>query len=104
MAVTDTVKADKHGGDALVTLGKYEVLKRLAVGGMAEILLARSTGIEGFVKHVVIKRILPQFAGEERFVSMFIDEARLAACLHHQNIAQVYDIGEDGGEYFFAME
>ena len=102
--VPDSVRADSQGGPAPRTLGKYEILELLAVGGMAEILLARSIGIEGFVKHVVIKRILPQFASEERFVSMFADEARLAACLQHQNIAQVYDIGVDGGEYFFAME
>ena len=102
--VPDVAGVKSSGSDVLTNLGKYQVVTQLAVGGMAEILLARSTGLEGFVKHVVIKRILPQYACEERFVSMFIDEARLAACLHHQNIAQVYDIGEDSGDYFFAME
>lgn len=71
---------------------------------MAEIYLARAAGIEGFEKHVVIKRILPQYAGRPRFVEMFLDEARLAARLHHQNIAQVYDIGQEGDIYYFAME
>lgn len=85
-------------------LGKYEVLKRLAVGGMAEIFLARSTGIEGFEKYVVIKRMLPRYVGNERFAAMFLDEARLAGRLQHQNVAQVYDIGEHDGQYFFAME
>lgn len=85
-------------------LGKYEILKRLAVGGMAEIFLARSTGIEGFEKYVVVKRILPQYVDNQRFVTMFLDEARLAGRLQHQHIAQVYDIGQEGGQYFFAME
>ena len=71
---------------------------------MAEVLLARASGIEGFERHVVIKRIHPDQARDERFVAMFLDEARLAAALHHQNVVQVHDIGEDQGEYFFAME
>src|SRR5215467_7797696 len=85
-------------------LGKYQVLRRLAVGGMAEIFLARAEGIEGFEKLVVLKRILPQYAVDARFVRMFLEEARLSATLHHINIAQVYDIDRDGASYFFAME
>ncbi len=85
-------------------LGRYEVLRRLAVGGMAEIYLARQTGIQDFEKHVVIKRILPGFASDVQFTSMFLDEARLAATLQHPNIAQVFDIGADADSYFFAME
>ena len=86
------------------TLGRYEVLKHLAQGGMADVLLARTTGIEGFERHVVIKRIRAEQARDARYVRMFVDEARLAATLHHHNIVQVNDIGEEGGEYFFAME
>ena len=86
------------------SFGKYRVLKRIAVGGMAEIYLARATGIEGFEKYVVVKRTLPQYSHDERFVRMFLDEARLAARLHHPNIAQVYDIGQADSVYFFAME
>ena len=71
---------------------------------MADVLLARSDGIEGFERHVVIKRIRPELAGDRRFIRMFLDEARLAATLHHQNIVQVHDIGEEAGEYFIAME
>ena len=71
---------------------------------MAEIYLARSLGIEGFEKHVVLKKILPQHAQKPAFVRMFLDEARLAAKLQHQNIAQVYDIGRLGDGYFFVME
>jgi serine/threonine protein kinase len=85
-------------------LGRYELLRKLATGGMAEIYLARSSGMEGFEKYVVVKKILPQYAEDPRFVRMFLDEARLAAKLQHQNIGQVYDIGQDDGAYFFSME
>jgi serine/threonine protein kinase len=85
-------------------LGRYHVVKRLAAGGMADVLLARTDGIEGFERHVVIKRIHADLSDEARYVTMFLDEARLAASLHHHNIVQVNDIGIDEGEYFFAME
>ncbi|MCL4224898.1 MAG: serine/threonine protein kinase [Myxococcales bacterium] len=85
-------------------LGRYQVLSHLASGGMAEIFLARATGLQGFERYVVVKCIKPEHARDERFVEMFIDEARLSAQLHHQNIAQVYDIGQEGGAYYFAME
>ena len=71
---------------------------------MADVLLARTNGIEGFERHVVIKRIRADVAGDARYVAMFLDEARLAASLHHHNIVGVNDIGEENGEYFFAME
>ncbi len=80
------------------------MVKRLAAGGMADVLLARTDGIEGFQRHVVIKRIHADLLDEQRYVTMFLDEARLAASLHHHNIVQVNDIGVEGGEYFFAME
>ncbi|HEU4729653.1 MAG TPA: serine/threonine-protein kinase, partial [Kofleriaceae bacterium] len=73
-------------------------------GGMAEVLLARTKGIEGFERHVVIKRIRSEQAHDQRYVTMFLDEARLAATLHHVNVVQVNDIGQEDGEYFFAME
>src|SRR5687768_17149629 len=85
-------------------LDKYQLLRRIALGGMAEIFLARALGIEGLEKLVVLKRILPQYATDSRFVRMFLQEARLAATLHHINIAQVYDIGRVEGSYFFTME
>lgn len=85
-------------------LGKYDLIRQIAVGGMAELYLGRTLGLEGFEKLVVLKRILPQYRENERFVSMFLNEARLAATLQHPNIAQVYDIGQEQGEYFFAME
>jgi serine/threonine protein kinase len=87
-------------------LGKYELIRRIAVGGMAEIFLARVKAVHGFEKLVVVKRILPQYAEDEDFVRMLLDEARLAATLHHPNIVQVYDMGidEETGQSFFAME
>lgn len=85
-------------------VGKYEIVRRLAYGGMAEIYLVRVTGIQGFEKHVVLKRILPQFAAREDFLQMFLQEARLAATLDQANIGHVYDIGEIGGSYFYTME
>jgi serine/threonine protein kinase len=86
------------------SLGKYEILRRLATGGMAEIYLARVSGTAGFEKLVVLKRILPNVAADHGFVQMFLDEARLAATLRHPNIADVFDVGEEDGSYYFAME
>src|SRR3954467_9721577 len=85
-------------------IGKYEIVHRIACGGMAEIYLARASGIYGFEKYVVLKRILPQYAANEEFIRMFLKEARVAASLDHANIAQVHDIGESGGSTFFTME
>ncbi len=85
-------------------LGKFELIRQLAVGGMAELYLARTMGIEGFEKLVVVKRILPQYIDNPSFVNMFLNEARLSATLHHPNITQVYDIGVEEGDYFFSME
>jgi serine/threonine protein kinase len=87
-----------------VKLGRYELLRNLAVGGMAELFVARASGLEGFEKLVVLKRILPQLATNADFIKMFLDEARIAALLHHPNIAQVYDFGRAGESYFFTME
>jgi len=85
-------------------LGRYELLQPLAQGGMADVLLARTVGIEGFSRHVVIKRIRADQARDPGHIAMFLDEARLAASLHHANIVQVTDVGQEDGEYFFAME
>jgi serine/threonine protein kinase len=85
-------------------LGKYEIISKLAMGGMAEIYLARISGTAGFEKVVVLKRILPTVASDPKFVQMFLDEARLAATLSHPNIADVYEVGDHGGAPFFAME
>src|SRR5262245_2759666 len=84
--------------------GKHEIIAHLATGGMAQLYLARVSGIEGFAKLVVVKLMRSELAVREQLVSMFLDEARLAATLHHPNIGQVYDIGEAEGRYFFTME
>lgn len=85
-------------------LGKYEIMRKIAMGGMAEIYLARVRGTAGFEKMCVIKRILPTVATDPTFVRMFLDEARLAATLQHPNIADVYEVDEHAGSPFFAME
>lgn len=85
-------------------LGRYQLVKRLALGGMAELYLARQLGGSGFEKVVAIKRVLPHLAEDAEFVSMFLNEARLAAGLDHSNIAHVMDFGNVGREYFMAME
>jgi len=85
-------------------LGKYEVLRRLGAGGMAEVFLCRLSGIGGFDKRVVVKRVIPHHAHEPLFVEMFLDEARVAANLTHPNIVQIYEIGEVDGVPFIAME
>jgi serine/threonine protein kinase len=85
-------------------LGRYEVLERIALGGMAELYLARHRGDGGYEKMVAVKRILPHLAEDETFARMFLNEAKLAASLDHSNIAHVIDFGSEGGEHFIAME
>jgi serine/threonine-protein kinase len=85
-------------------LGKYEILTPLASGGMARIYLARVTGIGAFERHVVLKVISPERAQDVTSVHMFLDEARLAASLNHHNVAQVFEVGEEAGIHFLAME
>ncbi|RJS27040.1 serine/threonine protein kinase [Corallococcus sp. H22C18031201] len=86
------------------SFGKYQLLKKLATGGMAEVWLARQMGIEGFQKNLVVKRILPHLAEDREFVEMFRNEALIAARFNHPNIAQVYEFGEANGTYYIAME
>src|SRR5689334_4839970 len=89
---------------APLRLGPYELLQKLATGGMAEIYIARREGPHGFSKRIALKRILPQLAADPEFVAMFIDEARLCAQLTHPNLVQVFDFGEEAGELYMAME
>ncbi len=85
--------------------GQYEILERIASGGMAELYRARRSGVEGFQKIVAIKKILPHLADNEGFIAMFADEAKLAAQLNHPNIVHIYDLGKiEAGGYFIAME
>jgi serine/threonine protein kinase len=87
-----------------VRLGRYEILGRLAVGGMAEILLGRVRGPHGFERPVAIKRILPHLVENRAFVDMFVDEARIAASVRHARVVQVHELAELDGEYFLVME
>ncbi|PKN56819.1 MAG: serine/threonine protein kinase, partial [Deltaproteobacteria bacterium HGW-Deltaproteobacteria-14] len=85
-------------------IGRYELLAKLAVGGMGEVFLARTTGTGGFEKRLVIKRILPHLADDPEFIRRFIAEGKLVVRLRHAGIAQVLDMGEEGGVTFIAME
>ncbi|MBK7860603.1 MAG: protein kinase [Archangiaceae bacterium] len=85
-------------------IGNYELLKKLATGGMAEVWLANQIGIEGFNRHIVVKRILPHLSEDPEFVQMFLNEAKIASRFNHPNIAQIYDLGQGDGQYFIAME
>ena len=84
--------------------GKYELVEKIAVGGMAEVFRAISTSIGGFRKPVALKRILPHLSTDAEFVSLFIDEAKLTVSLTHGNIVQVFDFGRIDNNYFMAME
>jgi eukaryotic-like serine/threonine-protein kinase len=85
-------------------LGDYELVRKLATGGMAEVYEARRLGPHGFAKRFAVKRILPQLATDPRLVEMFCDEARIHAGLSHPNLVQVVDFGEHEGELFMTLE
>jgi len=82
----------------------YELIEKIAAGGMAEVWKARLKGKKGFEKIVAIKKILPHLSDNEEFITMFIDEAKVAANLTHPNIAQIYELGNFGDTFFIAME
>lgn len=84
--------------------GKYTLIRRIALGGMAEIFLALQKSITGFEKLIVVKRILPTLAKDKEFVEMLLSEARIAATLNHPNVAHIYDVGVYEGDYYIAME
>ncbi|HET7710962.1 MAG TPA: TonB family protein [Thermoanaerobaculia bacterium] len=87
-----------------VRFGPYVLLEKIATGGMAEVWKARRSGVEGFQKIVAIKKILPHLSDNEDFIEMFVDEAKLAAQLNHNNIIHIYDLGKIQGSYYIAME
>ncbi len=84
--------------------GPYQLLDRVAVGGMAEVFKARYEGVEGFEKIVAVKRILPHLSDNPEFVEMFVQEAKMVAGLSHANIVQIHDLGRIDSSYFIAME
>jgi eukaryotic-like serine/threonine-protein kinase len=91
-------------GDFPIGFGRYSLIERLAVGGMAELFVATSPGEHGFQKKVVIKRLLPQLLGDETYTAMFIDEAKLTARLVHPKIAQTFELGKVDDALYIAME
>ncbi|MFH1130526.1 MAG: protein kinase [Pseudomonadota bacterium] len=87
-----------------IAFGKYHLLERINVGGMAEVFRAKAYGVEGFERLLAVKRILPNIAADKEFINMFIDEAKIAVQLNHANIAQIFDLGRVEGSYFIALE
>ncbi len=85
-------------------VGRYEILKRIGSGGMAEVFHARATGPGGYKRDLIIKRILPHFAARPDFVRGFVDEAKILGMLSHPNIVGIYDFGEDHGRHYLALE
>lgn len=90
--------------DLPVRYGKYELIERIARGGMAEVFLARALGPDGFEKRLVIKRILPELANNAQVTTLFIQEAKVSAGLAHPNIVAVYELGRVADEPYIAME
>ena len=87
-----------------VLFGSYELVERIGEGGMAEVWRALSRGVAGFEKTVVLKRVLPTLMARQDFASLLIREAKIAALLNHPNIVQIFELGEEDGAYFIAME
>ena len=105
VAPSEPVPADEPNPEQILEVfGNYNLLEKVAVGGMAELFKASQRGPHEFEKIVAIKRILPHLSDNEEFVRMFIDEAKLAAQLSHPNIAQIFDLGKANGFYYIAME
>ncbi len=89
---------------SMPTLGRYSIERRIASGGMADVFMARMIGAYGFEKRVALKLLKPEVAAESEHVRMFVREALVAAEFRHPNLAQVYEVGEDSGQLFIAME
>lgn len=100
----DTMRTTVNTNSKPFLYGKYVILNRIAVGGMAEVFRAKTFGVHGFQRLLVIKRILPHLSKDEEFIDMFIDEAKIAVSLTHANICQITDLGKIDDNYFIAME
>ncbi len=87
-----------------VRLGRYQIVDRIATGGMAEVYLAVHGELAGFRTPVVLKKVLPHLANNPQFIDMFLDEARIASLLDHPNVVRIIEVGRSGNEYFLAME
>ncbi|MCK5796816.1 MAG: serine/threonine protein kinase, partial [Deltaproteobacteria bacterium] len=84
--------------------GNYYIVRHIGGGGMAQIYQAKTQGLAGFEKHLALKVINAEYANEQRFIQMLIDEAKITVGLSHVNIAQVFDLGQFNGIYYIAME
>ena len=90
--------------DSKRKLDRYELIGELASGGMATVFLGRIGGVGGFQRFVAIKRLHPHLASEEEFIEMFLDEARLAAGIHHPHVVPILEVGESDSGYYLVME
>ena len=90
--------------EAVESYGRFEILGRIGRGGMAEILLARERSLSGGTRHLVIKRVLPEVRDFDEMLHMFLDESRVVMGLSHPNLCQIYEVGEQEGAWFIAME
>ncbi len=91
--------------DTVQKIGRYDIVRKIATGGMAELFLGKFKGPGGFEKRCALKRILPQFAADQTFQRMFQNEARVSAMFDHPNVVQVFELGKDEqGQFFIAME
>jgi TonB family protein len=99
----ERVFEDDEASDG-IKFGQYVLIEKIATGGMAEVWKARMRGVEGFQKIVAIKKILPHLSDNQDFIEMFVDEAKLAAQLNHNNIIHIYDLGKIQSSYYIAME
>ena len=88
----------------MTPFGPYSLLRKIATGGTAEIFLARRHGVDGFARHLAIKRILPHLESEPAFIQLLLDEARIAAHLHHGHIIPIHEVGVEDGQAYIAME
>ena len=88
----------------ITQFGPYKLIERISVGGMAEVYKASEQGVEGFERIVAVKRILPHIAEDDEFITMFKDEAKIAGQLQHGNIAQIYNLGQQGDSFYIALE
>ena len=93
-----------YNAPSMQRLGPFELVRELAVGGMAELYLAKTTGVAGFEKYVALKTIHSNFAENPDFIAMLVNEAKLAVQLSHPNIAQTFDLGRVGDTYYMTME
>ncbi|HZN95935.1 MAG TPA: protein kinase, partial [Myxococcales bacterium] len=87
-----------------ILFGKYLLLERINVGGMAEVFIAKAFGIEGFERVLAVKKILPTMAADQEFITMFIDEARISVQLNHANIVHIHELGKHEDSFYIAME